>query len=256
MTVRFAVCSNQPLSPSCDSATIASLRAFTFAMSTRTSPPIFTPYSPALRATCAARALAMRVFVGMHPLLTHVPPSSFRSMIAVLRPDCARRTARDGPACPAPMTIASKFIVSEAIDVDDRLRKRLRRFLREVVTDAALHHPVFVAAREFLRIRARVGVRRTICIAFERDRRRRDHGSLRQLVVHVVVPTLAVRQTEPPAIIVDDDRDVIRIIEGRRGAIERRIVECPLRRSELPDELVEIAPVFLISDTSAFGRKI
>src|SRR5688572_20402748 len=45
----------------------------------------------------------------MHPTLTHVPPRSLRSTIAVLRPDCASRTASDGPACPAPITIASSF---------------------------------------------------------------------------------------------------------------------------------------------------
>src|SRR6476620_8244058 len=47
----------------------------------------------------------------MQPTLTHVPPRSLRSTIAVLRPDCARRTAREGPACPAPITIASYFSV-------------------------------------------------------------------------------------------------------------------------------------------------
>src|SRR5436190_9663973 len=81
-------------------------------MSTRTSPPQVTPYSAACRATCAARALATSVFVGMHPTLTQVPPRSLRSTIAVLRPDCASRTARAGPACPAPITIASKSMVT------------------------------------------------------------------------------------------------------------------------------------------------
>jgi hypothetical protein len=46
---------------------------------------------------------------------------------------------------------------------------------------------------------------------------------------------------------VDDDIDVIRIVEGRCGAIERSIVEIPFRRDVLPDELVEIMPVLAVT---------
>ena len=48
----------------------------------------------------------------------------------------------------------------------------------------------------------------------------------------IVVFRLAFSQAEPPAVIVDHDGDVIRIVEGRRAAIERGVVEVPLRRSE------------------------
>jgi hypothetical protein len=47
------------------------------------------------------------VLVGMPPAFTQVPPKSFLSTMAVGLPACARRTASDGPACPAPMTIES-----------------------------------------------------------------------------------------------------------------------------------------------------
>jgi hypothetical protein len=43
----------------------------------------------------------MSVFVGVHPVLTQVPPMSLRSMRATLMPAAVRRPARDGPACPA-----------------------------------------------------------------------------------------------------------------------------------------------------------
>src|SRR2546430_660940 len=69
--------------------------------------PDATPHRAAFRATHAARALATIVLVGMQPLLTQVPPLEPRSIIATLRPACARRTARNGPAWPPPMTIAS-----------------------------------------------------------------------------------------------------------------------------------------------------
>ena len=53
-----------------------SLRALTLAMSTATD-PVPTPYSAPRRAVCAAWALATRVLVGMHPVLTQVPPIVF-----------------------------------------------------------------------------------------------------------------------------------------------------------------------------------
>src|SRR5271165_440650 len=47
------------------------------------------------------------VLVGVHPVLTHVPPNSLRSTIATFIPASLKRTARDGPACPVPTMIAS-----------------------------------------------------------------------------------------------------------------------------------------------------
>src|SRR5437763_4897349 len=43
----------------------------------------------------------------MQPLLTQVPPNRLRSIIATFIPVSASRTARDGPAWPVPITIAS-----------------------------------------------------------------------------------------------------------------------------------------------------
>src|ERR1700720_3827430 len=47
------------------------------------------------------------VLVGVHPVLTHVPPNSLRSTIATFIPASLKRPARDGPACPVPTMIAS-----------------------------------------------------------------------------------------------------------------------------------------------------
>src|SRR5215211_558456 len=52
---------------------------------------------------------------------------------------------------------------------------------------------------------------------------------------------------EPPAIVVDRDRDVIRILKGRRAASEGGVVEVPVRRGDPPDQLREVAPVLLVS---------
>src|SRR5438105_12489977 len=46
----------------------------------------------------------------MQPLLTQVPPNRLRSIIATFIPVSASRTARDGPAWPVPITIASHLV--------------------------------------------------------------------------------------------------------------------------------------------------
>src|SRR5215470_10969204 len=46
----------------------------------------------------------------MQPLLTQVPPNRLRSIIATFIPVPASRTARDGPAWPVPITIASYLV--------------------------------------------------------------------------------------------------------------------------------------------------
>jgi len=47
----------------------------------------------------------------MQPLLTHVPPNKWRSIIATFSPASTKRAASEGPACPAPITIESNFFI-------------------------------------------------------------------------------------------------------------------------------------------------
>jgi hypothetical protein len=86
----------------------ARMRSLTRCMSTRTGPSSTTPYSAARRAIAATFALATSVFVGMQPVLTHVPPGRPRSSTATFQPSPAMRRASAGPDCPVPITIASK----------------------------------------------------------------------------------------------------------------------------------------------------
>src|SRR5438552_1832706 len=130
-----------------------------------------------------------------------------------------------------------KLLASEAVDVDDRLCERLRRFLRQIVPDAARHGPMRILAREFLGIGAAVRMWRTICIAFEGNGGHAYERALGQPLFQIVVSGLAFNEREPPPTVMDHDGDVIWIIEGRRTAIERRIVKLPLGRGKLPDEL-------------------
>src|SRR5258705_494859 len=108
MTVQFLSPRNRSSTPLFDRPEILSLRALTRFISTRTSPLTVKPYSAPRRATCAAYALATSVFVGIHPVLTHVPPNLWRSIIATVMPAAANRSARGGPALPVPMMMASK----------------------------------------------------------------------------------------------------------------------------------------------------
>ena len=85
-------------------------------------------------------------------------------------------------------------------------------------------------------------MRRAVGVAFQRDRRHGDHRALGEAPLQLVVSRLALRQAQPPAVIVDHDGDVVRIVEGGRAALEGGVVELPFRRGELPDQLGEVAP--------------
>ena len=53
------------------------------------------------------------------------------------------------------------------VDIEHRLGKGLRRFLRQIVPDAAFDKPVRIFAREFFGIRTGLRMRRTIGITFK-----------------------------------------------------------------------------------------
>jgi hypothetical protein len=48
---------------------------------------------------------------------------------------------------------------------------------------------------------------------------------------------------------------MVRVVEGRGAAIERRIVEIPLRGGDLPDQLCEVAPVLVLAGAAAVVEK-
>ena len=99
------------------------------------------------------------------------------------------------------------------VNVDYRLRESLWRFLRQVVTDTALDCPVLILAREFSGIGAGVRMWRAIDITLEGDGGYADYRRLSQPRFEIVIGRLALSQSEAPAIVVDDNRNVIRVIE-------------------------------------------
>src|SRR5438105_13392571 len=145
---------------------------------------------------------------------------------------------------------------SRSVDVDHGLRKGLRGFLRQIVPDAAGDGPVRIFARKFPGIGTGVQMRRTVGITFEGDGGHGDDRALGKPLVEIGILRLAFSQCEPPPIVMDHDGDVIGIVEGRCTAIERCIIEVPLRRSNLPNELREVVPVFVVASPPALGGKI
>src|SRR5215813_3695372 len=102
---------------------------------------------------------------------------------------------------------------SITVDFGDSLGKGLRRFLRQIVPDAALDKSVRILAREFLRVRTRLGTRRTVGITLKGNRRYGDHRKFRKPLFQIIVLRFAFSQSEPPAIVMDYYADVIRIVE-------------------------------------------
>ena len=70
---------------------------------------------------------------------------------------------------------------------------------------------------------------RTIGIALHGDGRHGDNWTFGKPLVQIVVLGFALGDANSPAVIMDHDSDVIRVVEGRGAAIERSIVELPLR---------------------------
>src|ERR1700734_1414656 len=114
MTVQFAVPRSHSSTPLLDVAEAASLRALMRFTSTLKS-PMEKPNSAPRRARWIAYALPTSVFVGTHPVFTHVPPNLWRSIIATVLSAPANRAAKDGPAWPVPIMIASKCFILEAV---------------------------------------------------------------------------------------------------------------------------------------------
>ena len=124
------------------------------------------------------------------------------------------------------------------------------------MTDAAFDEPVRIFAREFLGIRTGVRVRRTIGITFKRNSRHGDDRKCGKPLFQIIVLRLTFSQAEPPTIIMDYDGDVIGIVESCGATSERRVIESPLRRRDLPNELRKLLAVFVVSCPAALGGKI
>ncbi|MNT65604.1 hypothetical protein D3C72_2035990 [compost metagenome] len=71
-----------------------------------------------------------------------------------------------------------------------------------------------------------------------------------------IVFRLARNQSEPPAIIVDGDIDMVGTVECAGGAVEGFVIELPGGRRRLPDETRKIMGMRGVTGTAAFGGEI
>ena len=118
------------------------------------------------------------------------------------------------------------------------------------MTDATLDDPVRISAREFADVGTGVRVRCAIGMAFQRHCGHGDGRTFSEPLFQLIIVRLVFGQSEPPAIIKDHNADVIRVVEGLGAAREGGLVEVPLWRGELPDELRKQAH-FILSDCSS-----
>src|SRR4030095_8103534 len=83
-----------------------------------------------------------------------------------------------------------------------------------------------------------------------------DDRTLSKLLFDVLIFRFTFGNSKAPPIIMDHDLDMIRIVKGRSGSIERGIIELPLGRSELPNQLRKLLSVFFVAGATTFGGKI
>src|SRR5262245_27346483 len=103
---------------------------------------------------------------------------------------------------------------------------------------------MLVSSGEHLRVRGRIWMVPTVGVALPPDAPHSDDRALCKSFFEVGIFRLAFSEAKAPAVIVDHDIDVIGVVEGRRAPIIRRVIELSLRGRELPDELIEVLPVF------------
>src|SRR5437879_1905828 len=99
-------------------------------------------------------------------------------------------------------------------------------------------------------------MRRAICDAYHRHRRHTYCRRRSDDLVEIRVPRFALSKGYPPTVVVNDYRDVIRILERPRGAIERLVVKFPLRRRGLPNQFREVASISLVAFPASIRCKV
>ena len=84
------------------------------------------------------------------------------------------------------------------------------------MSNTARDGAMLILATEFLGVGARLGMRRTVRVALERDGRNLDDRKSGELLFQIVVFRFTFRDAKPPAIVMDRNGDMIRIVQRRR----------------------------------------
>src|SRR6185295_483729 len=93
-------------------------------------------------------------------------------------------------------------------------------------------------------------------ITFKRNRWHCVHGSLREPPFEIIVLPLSFGQAEAPAITVNHNLNMVRIIKRRGTAIIGCVIEVPFWRGELPDEFIKVTRVFFVACSTALSCEI
>ena len=124
-----------------------------------------------------------------------------------------------------------------------RRRKRLGLFLRQIMAGAR-YHAMAAPGGELRRAGGAVGRGYDpIACTVHGNRRHRDDRQRRQPALDVSILRVAFGKAKAVPVAVDHHIDVVRIVVGRRRALETGIVELPVRRPLRPQYLRDLAPV-------------
>src|SRR5947209_7659841 len=95
-----------------------------------------------------------------------------------------------------------------------------------------------------------------ICQAVQGDSRDRDGRLRSQLLLDLVVGRRAGCVSEAMTVGVQHDLDVVGIVEGHRGAVQRGVIEGPVRRVACPDHPRDVAPVRGETGAATLGQEV
>lgn len=145
---------------------------------------------------------------------------------------------------------------SITVDFDHSLGKGSRGSLGQIVPGVSLDDLVGIFTRGFPAIGRAVGGRcDTVGFTIQGDRRYSNDRARGEPILEFVIFGVAFSEAKPPAVVVDHDSDVVQVVERRCGAIERGIIEGPLGRIVLPDQLAEIVPVLVVASAAPSVEK-
>jgi hypothetical protein len=109
-----------------------------------------------------------------------------------------------------PRRLSARLI---GIDVEDSLSEVPRCFLWQIVADTARDCPVRIFPGELVSIGCGIRVRCAIGVTFKGYRGDGNDGKRCQSLFQIVILGLAFGEAQAPAIIMDDNRDVVRVVE-------------------------------------------
>jgi hypothetical protein len=126
------------------------------------------------------------------------------------------------PTAPNAFTQFASFLhpgaANPAISPRPKLTFR-KRHQRLATTSRTTNRSMLVPAGELIGVGTGLRMRCAVGIALEGDGRHPNHRKCGKSLFQIVILWLALGETEPPAVIVNDDRNMIGIVKGRSAAV-------------------------------------